>query len=967
MNLRLFALIILLITGDLAAQGPATWLPEFPVIGDSILISFDPAKSSPIPDTTPTLVLHWGVNETSAGAWNPPPADLRPAGSVLHTDNKAVRSPMAKNGPVWQLRIPTDARISTVHFVVNTGTPASPGPNWDNNDNRNWNITLTEEKIRAIFSSPESDNQYGDLRRSPAFVAPDGSLEIVGTAGVNNTALDSLKLFIGTEQVKATDLDTLKHIFNAAGYPAGFQELRLVASDTSGVSDTAATLIMVNPVPKDLLPPAGIIDGINYVDEQTVVLSLFAPYKDFVYLLGDFNDWMVDTTYFMHRQIIDADSIRWWIRLENLTTLQEYAYQYLINGDLRIADPYTAKVLDPWHDEEIIEKGLYPGLKPYPDGKTSDHVAVLQTAQTGYQWQFDETFLRPKQSELIVYELLIRDFLARHDYSTLIDTLDYFERLGINAIELMPVNEFEGNSSWGYNPSFYFAPDKFYGPADSLKRFVDECHKRGIAVIIDMVLNHSYGQSPLVRLYFANGKVTSENPWYNISAPHTDFSWGYDFNHERTATRNFVHRVNRYWLEEYKIDGFRFDFTRGFTNRQGTSGGYDASRIAILENMADQIWAVDSTAYVILEHLIDSNDEMRELAHYKQGMMLWANANYNYNEATMGYNDSGKSDFSWGFYKTRPGWTKPNLVTYMESHDEERLMFKNLQYGNSSGGYDIKHLETALNRMKLAGAFFFTYPGAKMLWQLGELGYDISIDDPCRLCAKDPNWQYYQDDLRLKLYKTYAALIQLRRTVPAFTSADAGVELSVSGAAKRIRITHPSMNVIIIGNFDVIIREIVPDFYYSGTWYDYFSGEAVTITDAAAEIVLEPGEFHIYTSKKLPTPEEDILNAIPPLISEQPDLYTLEQNYPNPFNPITAIKFQLADIARVELTIFDILGREVARLVDGIRPAGSHQIMWSGTDHDGIRVSSGVYIYRLKVNVGESKIFEEHRKMILLR
>ena len=104
--------------------------------------------------------------------------------------------------------------------------------------------------------------------------------------------------------------------------------------------------------------------------------------------------------------------------------------------------------------------------------------------------------------------MLLRDFLAAHDWNTLTDTLDYFTELGINAIELMPVSEFEGNESWGYNPSFYFAADKYYGPASDLKVFIDSCHGQGIAVILDMVLNHSYGQSPLVQLYFdeASGK-----------------------------------------------------------------------------------------------------------------------------------------------------------------------------------------------------------------------------------------------------------------------------------------------------------------------------------------------------------------------------------------------------------------------------------------------------------------------------
>ncbi len=961
-----FLLIIFGLEGSIMAQGPATWVPVFPVIGDSVLISFDPTKSSQIPDAATSLVLHWGINETALGAWSPPPADLWPAGSALHTDNKAVRSAMHKNGAVWQIKIPTDARLQTIHFVVNTGTPASPGTSWDNNNGNNWNITLTEEKIRAILITPASNNQYGDLRRSPAFVANQGSLPLSGTAGVNNTLLDSLKLYVDGVQVVATDQDTLNFVLDAAGYASGFLPIELVALDTAGVRDTTATLVMVNPAFEDMPPPEGIVDGINYIDDRTAVLSLFAPYKEFVYVVGDFSDWLVDSGNFMHRHVIDADSIRWWIRLENLTPGAEYAFQYLVDSTLRIADPYTQKVLDPWHDDEIIQKGLYPDLKPYPKGKTSEPVAVLQTAQTGYQWQYEGTYVRPKQEDLVVYEMLIRDFLDKHDYTTLIDTLAYLERLGINAIELMPVNEFEGNSSWGYNPSFYFAPDKFYGPADSLKKFVDECHKRGIAVILDMVLNHSYGQSPLVRLYFENGKVTSENPWFNINAPHTDYSWGYDFNQEHPATKKFVNRVNRYWLETFNADGFRFDFTRGFTNRQGTSGAYDASRIVILKNMADQIWLVDSTAFVILEHLIDSNDEMRELAHYSQGMMLWANTNYNYNEATMGYNGSGSSDFSWGFYKTR-GWTKPNLVTYMESHDEERLMFKNLQYGNSSGGYDIKQLDMALNRMKLAGAFFFTYPGAKMIWQFGELGYDRSIDDPCRLCEKDPVWTYYQNDLRNRLYKTWAAMIQLRQTVPAFTSPDASVELSVSGAAKRIRITHSSMNVIIIGNFDVIPQEIIPNFYYAGIWYDFFSGQTVNISDGSAAITLKPGEFHIYTSKQLPTPEDDILNSIPETANGISFALELEQNYPNPFNPITTINFQLVEKAAVLISIYDMLGREVATPIYGIYNAGRHKVTWNGTDDNGTRVASGVYIYRIRAMAGQSKVFEQQRKMVLLR
>jgi glycosidase len=534
----------------------------------------------------------------------------------------------------------------------------------------------------------------------------------------------------------------------------------------------------------------------------------------------------------------------------------------------------------------------------------------------------------------------------------------------------------------GYNPSFYFAPDKYYGPLNDLKKFIDECHGRGIAVILDMVLNHSFGQSPLVRLY-ANeqGWPSSENPWYNADYdPSFDgyqarhpWNVGYDFNHNSLETRKLVDRVNNYWLETYRIDGFRFDLAKGLTQdgshyhgggNYSDNSDYDLGRVAILERMADKIWETDSTAYVILEHFT-ANDEEVDLSEYKKGMMLWGNLNYNYNEATMGYNENGKSDFSWGYYKKRL-WKKPHLVTFMESHDEERLMFKNLTFGNSSGTYDIKMLEIALNRIKMAASFFFTYPGPKMFWQFGELGYDISIDDPCRVCDKPVLWNYYQEDFRNRLYKTFAALIKLRRSVPAFSSADATVDLSVSSATKRIRIGHSSMNVIIIGNFDVVDREIDPGFYYGGTWYDYFSGNPINVTDTNAEIPLEPGEFHIYTDKKLPTPEYDIINDI---LDKVPinGSYFLDQNYPNPFNPTTTINFEVAESSHVSVKVFDIIGREIIELVNEKKGPGSYKIKWNGKDSSGISVSSGVFIYEIKATSGGKMVFHQSRKMVLIR
>ena len=193
-------------------------------------------------------------------------------------------------------------------------------------------------------------------------------------------------------------------------------------------------------------------DGVTYVNDSTVILSLFAPFKNSVYVLGGFNNFIPQPSGFMNRT---PDGKTYWIQINGLTPGQEYVYQYLIDGSLKIADPYTEKVLDPSNDG-AIGAATYPNLTPYPSTKTSGLASVFQTAQTPYPWLVTN-FNKPKKTDLVIYELLIRDFIAARNYKTLIDTLDYLENLGINAIELLPVNEFEGNQSWGYNPSFYFA------------------------------------------------------------------------------------------------------------------------------------------------------------------------------------------------------------------------------------------------------------------------------------------------------------------------------------------------------------------------------------------------------------------------------------------------------------------------------------------------------------------------------
>jgi len=446
--------------------------------------------------------------------------------------------------------------------------------------------------------------------------------------------------------------------------------------------------VIVNPGTVNAALPAGVDDGINYnaSDPTKATLVLNAPGKDFVYVAGSFNDWQPNASYSMKK---DATTGKFWLELTGLVANQVYTYQYwvvdttpLANSPalVKTADPFSTLVLSPF-DDQYIPATSYPNLPPYPVGQERE-VTVLQTAQTPYNWQVTN-FTKPKKEDLVVYEVLIRDFDANRTYQDLINRIDYFKNLKINAIELMPVMEFEGDEGWGYNPVFHMANDKFYGPADKLRELVDLCHQNGIAVILDVALNHAFGRNPMVRMWMKDpdgdgwGDPSSENPYFNEVAKHS-YSVGADFNHSTAITQNYVHRVIKNWIQEYHIDGFRWDLTKGFT--QACSAGddtctnaYQADRVAILKGYADYCWSLDPYHYAIFEHL-GSDTEEQAWANYRigetpsKGVMMWGELTYPYTQLMEGYSTGG--DIT-RMGHVAHGFTAKRLIGYPESHDKE--------------------------------------------------------------------------------------------------------------------------------------------------------------------------------------------------------------------------------------------------------------------------------------------------------
>jgi glycosidase len=612
----------------------------------------------------------------------------------------------------------------------------------------------------------------------------------------------------------------------------------LEASDGSTMLSKSfnVRLPALNPVPD------GLLDGINSDpnDPTKVTLVLFAPGKNTVHVIGDFNNWTQDANYLMFH---DTARDRFWLELKGLTPQTNHMYQYLVDGSIRIADPYSPSILAESNDK-FIDAVTYPNLPSYPSGQTNHAVTLLKTGETPFVWEVTN-FEKPQKTDLVIYELLIRDFDELHSFDAVKARLDYLENMGINAIEFMPLNEFDGNLSWGYNPSFHMGLDKYYGTANSFKQLVDECHKRGIAVIVDVVYNHASGQHPYYRMWNTDngdyqGQAREDNPFFNSTAKHA-FNVFNDFNHQSPATQDYVKRTVDYWINEYNIDGFRWDLTKGFTqncsaNDEGCTNGLQQDRVDVLKTYADYQWALDPNFYVIFEHLGIIAEE-KQWADYRadegKGILLWNTVHSAYNGIIEGNQDLANVSY------INKGFDGPNAISYMESHDEERLLFS------------ANNLDNALERLELAGAFFFTVPGPKMIWQFGELGYDISIDFNGRTGEKPIRWDYFEAPKRRAVYETWSKLIRLKQNAAIFKTTNFNLQLA--NPIKSIHLTSSTTsetdiaNITIIGNFDTTAQAINPEFQNTGVWYDLLNNNSpVTVSDTNQNITLAPGEFRIY-------------------------------------------------------------------------------------------------------------------------
>ncbi len=731
--------------------------------------------------------------------------------------------------------------------------------------------------------------------------------------------------------------------------------------------------VIVNPGSTVQAIPSGLVNGINYntSDNTKATLVLEAPGKDFVYVAGSFNNYMPDANYAMKK---DPSSNKFWLELTGLTPGNNNTYQYWVVDQtpianspilVKVADPCSKLVLSPY-DDPWIPNTTFPSLPAYPAGQERE-VTWFKTGNTPYNWQVTN-FTKPNKDKLVIYELLIRDFDANRNFQDVINRIQYFKDLGINAIQLMPIMEFEGNESWGYNTAFHMALDKFYGTPEKLKELVDICHQNGIAVILDIAFNHAFGRNPMIRMWMNDpdgdgwGGPASDNPYFNTTARHS-YSVGDDFNHSSTLTRNYVKQTVKHWIEEYKIDGFRWDLTKGFT--QNCSGGDDActnayqqDRVDVLKEYADYCWSLDNDHYVIFEHL-GTDGEEQQWANYRigegKGIMMWGEMYTQYKELAMGYATQNISRMS----HTSRGFTGKRLIGYPESHDKDRMMYEAITYGNGAGAFPVNgNLTNALNRMGAIGATSILVPGPKMIWHFGELGNNQSIytcsngtvndestffPGDCKLDTKEQvQWtqDWLADTRRTSILSDWSKLIQLKTTEPVFMG-DHAISPDVNNVKQRIYIydntipTTQLRNVVVIANFSVANLTINPSFptdayTYPMTWYDLMNNNAPIVINNPTDVIsVNSGKFRVFGNKPSTLSSSDF----------ETNINTISI-YPNPSKNSFAIT---EDALKIE--IYTITGQLVNTFIN----VSKNQLL------DSLNLETGLYLIKITDTNGISQ------------
>jgi len=1004
--LAVFVLIALILPAKAVV---VYWEPAAPIPGGTVTIYYN-VQEGTLPNNANPVYIHLGINgwenvhdykmtaDTAAGWWKFT-FDIPAECNVIDFVFKDLQDNWDNNGGMgidwhislnysWQPQSPgandtititirnSDQGGNILWYVLNNGRPAPPiaaywpensfytpfrdavesplnGPDADGNyhlkiaplNNPRQFVEAVKFKIHWADGSYENSlfeietdftPQQGDAQIT--FVSPDSGAAISGSATVRVTAdsAQSVELWGGVDSLGR---------FTAAPYQAqwtptvnnfGGMYVLAKAVNKNGRVTLARVPVSITPQVVHEGAPQGIKDGVT-VNGNQVTFALYAPAKEYIALTGNFN------SSFPNGELMkqSGDSL-WWLSktLDNGT----YLYQYNIEGKKLLADPWSKDV-----------RWKQPGTE-----EESSNYEYAQTQFTvggnPFDWQ-DAGWNKPKFKDLIIYELYLRDFGGDHagDYSDVMQKLQdgYFDSLGVNAIEFMPLNEFPGGWSWGYNPAFDLAPESAYGTPEDLRDLINELHKHNIAAILDVVYNHMEGAAPLFQLYQPKGSWNRHDHDY-AHCPYfqdRDTDWFYKLQHWKYVdgrhyrTWRYVSDALQNWVQSYHFDGFRFDVSWGIGWE-----GYNTNGMSYYSWFLRQL---DSTQYVIAEEDFYSGTNQVNVTETNANwhFRFYHQMKANLREGSDGGRSWGDMDYTAGVVNYAiqpegPSYTDPSgMLNYTESHDQTRIIYECMNYSSPK-----MSREKAIKKSKLGAAVLLTDQGVPMLYHGQEFGQDGAKNgtDPQPL-----QWDYLNTPEGKDLFNYYRRLIWLRKNWPLLENAYLKI-LKKDDNTKMLVYQRQQSDeyVIVAANFDRTDHTITIGFPTDGNWFEFIGDDTVYV---------EHGSLSNYTvpasTAKIFTNNKNWPTAVSRKQSKAPLKFALAQNYPNPFNPETKINFTLPKAERVKIEIFNALGQRMATVVNKTLSAGEHQIIFKAQS-----LSSGVYFYRI-----EAGKFNAVRKMMLIK
>ncbi len=779
-----------------------------------------------------------------------------------------------------------------------------------------WDNSILEVTDPLFFQPARHLNEYGLV---------DG----ISVGIFTNGTVNSLQYAIGEDTLNATELfNEETGIFYASlDPPLTLFESYWIEATIDGESFTVydQPAIEIEEAPL----PTGVKMGPNWINNE-MILAVFAPAQPVMQVIvaspgetGEISDAIV-----MKYDPEQTDI--WWTELE--LSFGQYEYEYLLINGSRLPDPFSRRL---------------------SNGKTRIEIGGggISTADD-YIWQSDG-YVRPSLDTLIIYELHVDDFAAQGSgqgtFDDVIARLDHLKESGINAIELMPITEFPGERSWGYNPEIMSSVEGAYGTPEEFKQLVDDAHSRGLAVILDLVWNHATSSTPIWQIQPNNDL----NPYFknpnDLNPNETAGTWGMlDFDHFNEKTIEYINEVHRIWLEEYRVDGFRFDATRyvGWDLNQPQFG---------LLAWTDAIDEIDPDAYQIAEHLpsdpwLVDNTMLTSSWHDSFHDRLIDHIFSSIGTMTAMQQIIGLYEYSnWG----TPYSNLTQAVKYMVSHDEQSLIQEMVEFDGES-------LNSARDIDKFYATLLFTAQGIPMIWQGQEFGFQSGwLDnngngnwDEEKLGYRPVDWSLLDSEDGQSHLDHYSRLARFRKTNPAFSKGTfydlwryEGERVIVYGYKDESE-GNSDDQVVVIANFSSLDQTVndVP-FLSGGNWYN--------ITDPGNDLYTADGNYGEYSipsnSAVVYSKTQYELGVETP--SFFPEKFQTLSAYPNPFNPSITIQLELQNITQTnmntEVNIYDINGKFIQSLLDNSIESGLHRIAWRPQN-----ISSGIYIVSLRTEMG---------------